>query len=338
MTPRIIIESHIPFIKGVFEPQARVTYLPASDITAQAMAEADALITRTRVKVDARLLAHSPCSIVASATIGLDHVDTGYCSSHGIEVTNAPGCSAPAVAQYVISSLSHIRPSLKGLTLGVVGAGHVGAVVARWAENAGMRVLLNDPPLAETHPDMASKFVSLEQIAAEADAITFHTPLTNTGRWPTRWLADSAFFSMLRRRPVIINSARGPVVCTGALLEAMDAGNVSHAVIDCWEDEPNISTTLLREATIATPHIAGYSLQGKVRATRMAVDAVVRHFGLTTVELEVPTPPLYAGSHTELDIAASYDPAIDTLRLRQAGPEGFESLRNNYYLRPEPGF
>lgn len=329
----IIIEKNIPFATGLFEPYATVRYLAPADITANAMADADALITRTRTRCDESLLKGSKCSIIASATIGLDHIDTAYCRKHGIEVANAPGCNAPAVAQYVMSSILSIKgPDVTGLTIGIVGAGHVGSIVADWSAQLGMNVLKCDPPRAEAEGNAG--FTTMEVIAEKANIITFHTPYTVSGPHPTHHLCDAEFIASLRQRPVIINSARGPVADTAALVEACDAGFASHVVVDCWEHEPDIDRRLLNAATIATPHIAGYSREGKIRATSMAAQAVAIHFGLPVPTMSDCVPDGAARKVTAESILRSYDPATDTLSLKSA-PEAFESLRNNYRLRHE---
>lgn len=332
--PHIIIESNIPFIKGTLEGEADVEYLPPQAIDASAMRDADALITRTRTRCDAALLDGSRCSMIASATIGLDHVDTAYCLSRGIEVANAPGCNAPAVAQYVLASVikAYGADRLSDLTIGIVGVGHVGKIVERWARGLGMNVLLCDPPRAEEEgPD---GFTDLDTICAEADIITIHTPYTRSGRHATHHLFDDARLHTLRRQPMLINAARGPIVDNEALCRAIDSRLVSRAVIDCWENEPAISRKLLSRTFIATPHIAGYSRQGKIRASRMASEAVARHFSLTLPEPE-PKVPMTAPKIVSAEaIAASYDPMADTEALR-AAPEMFEDLRNHYNLREE---
>lgn len=336
MTPRIIIESNIPFAKGLLDHAATVSYLPPQEITPESMRHTDALITRTRTRCDSTLLDGSRCSIIASATIGLDHVDLGYCRTNGIEVANAPGCNAPAVAQYVMSSIiaAYGSDNLAGLTIGIVGVGHVGQIVERWASQLGMPVLLCDPPRAEK--EGSDIFCSLARIAREADIITFHTPLTKEAPHPTYHLAGDTFFRTLARRPMVINAARGPVVDTPALINAIDNGLVSHAVIDCWEGEPTISIPLLEKAFVATPHIAGYSRQGKIRATEMAIAAVARKFNIEPRPM-TETAPDGAVSHvTANEIAASYDPLADTAALRH-DPSQFEALRNNYNLRDETG-
>lgn len=334
MALNIIVERNVPFLRGSLEPVANVSYLAPEEITPEAMRHTDALITRTRTRCDEALLAGSDCRFIASATIGLDHVDVDWCRDNGITVCNAPGCNAPAVAQYVMASIIAIHGSdLKGLTLGVVGAGHVGSIVLRWASALGMRTLACDPPRAEA--EGSGQFCPLEQIAAEADVITFHTPLTKSGDYPTFHICGRDFLSSLRRKPTIINSARGAVVDTPALIDALESGTVGHAVIDCWEKEPDIDRRLLELADIATPHIAGYSSQGKARASHMAVKALTRYFDLPECKLSIPMPADAPQQVSIESITSSYSPEADTEALRKS-PEMFEALRNNYNLRSEP--
>lgn len=331
---KVLVESHVPFIKGVIEPYADVEYADPADFTAERVRDADALIVRTRTRCAAPLLEGSRVKLVLTATIGTDHIDLPWCAEHGIKALNAPGCNAPAVAQYVLASIAALmnRP-VEQHTLGIVGVGHVGSIVERWARALDMRVLLCDPPRARRE---GGDFVTLADIARECDIITLHTPLTREGRDATYHLADKAFFESLRRSPILINAARGPVTDTAALIDALDRGQVSKAVIDCWEGEPQISRELLGRAAIATPHIAGYSLQGKVRATQMCLDALSEFFGLPAMKAAAPAE---CGS---LDVAESvkvrgtgYDPMADTAVLKSA-PADFESLRDNYRLRQEP--
>ncbi len=329
--PRIVVEANIPFIRGVMEPWADVAYLQPSEITPEVMAAADALVTRTRVRCDEHLLAHSPCSIIASATIGLDHVDIPWCEAHGIEVRNAPGCNAPAVAQYVLASALR-RRSPEAMTLGIVGVGNVGRIVERWAKALGIKVLRCDPPRARR--EGADGFVDLDTIAREADVITFHTPYTTSGPDATHHLCSRSFLAAVKRTPLIINAARGGVVDTAALIEAIDAGTVEAPVIDCWEGEPDISAELLSRAYVATPHIAGYSFEGKARATQMAVDAICRHFGVATPQIE-PCVADAPAAVSAAQLLEGYDPLADTAALR-ANPTAFEQLRTAYHLRHEP--
>lgn len=313
---------------------ADVRYLPPERITAEAMRDADALITRTRTRCDESLLNGSRCSFIASATIGLDHVDLPWCESAGITVRNVPGCNAPAVGQYVMASILTLKgKDLGGITLGIVGVGNVGRIVDRWARSLGMRTMLCDPPRAEK--EGPEGFCTMADIAEKADIITFHTPLTRTGAHPTCHICGAGWLDSLKRRPVIINSARGAVVDNEALVRAIRSGQVSQAVIDCWENEPAISPELLALAAIATPHIAGYSAEGKARASHMAVRALTEHFGLPECPLPVPVPHEPPLSVSAESVLSSYSPLTDTAALR-AAPGDFEKLRNTYTLRLEP--
>ncbi len=310
----VIVENHIPFIQGHLEAAGhRVTYLAPEQITPEAVRNADTLIIRTRTRCDARLLGGSRVSTIATATIGTDHIDLDYCRAHDIAVKNAPGSNAPAVAQYVLASINALN--IKQAIIGIVGFGHVGSIVDRWARANGFRTIVSDPPLGIDTP--------LSALTAEADIITFHTPLDAT----THHMADSSFFASCHRRPLIINAARGAIVNTPAMIDALDLGLVSGAIIDCWEGEPSVNAELLRRAVIATPHIAGYSLEGKRRATAMALAGA-------DSSITLPLDPV-AKAPTMAAIAASYDPMADSGALK-AAPELFESLRNNYSYRHEP--
>lgn len=324
-----VVESHIPYIKGLLEPFGTVDYLAPEEITPQAVANADALLVRTRTRCDSALLSGSRCSLVATATIGTDHLDLPWLASAGIEAASAPGCNAPAVAQYVMASILTLanRPASQ-YTIGIVGVGHVGKIVEKWARSLDMQVLLCDPPRQAA--EGGDQWSTLDEIAEKADIITFHTPLDQT----TRHMADADFFGRLRRRPIIINAARGAVVDNAALADALECGQVHHAVIDCWEGEPAISNRLLSLCSVATPHIAGYSKEGKQRATRMALDAVSRHFSLPEIDMGMPAPAPTPGKITAKAVLASYDPLADTAALK-AAPASFEALRNTYALRSE---
>lgn len=359
----IVVEANIPFIEGMLEDLGQVRYLPAEAITPEAMRDVDALVTRTRTRCNAALLEHSRCQMIATATIGTDHIDLPYCASRGIEVRNAPGCNAPGVAQWVLTSLLAMRP-LEGTVLGIVGVGHVGKIVERWAKGLGIKVMLCDPPRARKEGEEG--FVTLDEIAREANVITFHTPLTREGEDRTLHMANAVFFAKCERKPLIFNAARGPVVDTPALVEALRSEQVAGAAIDCWEGEPDINRDLLELTEIATPHIAGYSLEGKQRATLMAVAAVREHFGAVSTRERISegrpeggsarerisegrpeggsTSILMRGENLRLppvaetvtveSLLASYDPKKDTAELK-ARPQAFESLRNHYHYRRE---
>ena len=323
---KIIVESNVPYLE-VLDRVADVERLPYGEITREAVRDADALIVRTRNRCDRSLLEGSKVRFIATATIGTDHIDLDWCRANGIEVYNAPGSNAPAVAQYVFSSLMRVvsRP-LKSYTLGIVGVGHVGGIVDRWARSMGMTTLLCDPFL--------NYEATLADLAHTADIITFHTPLTDDGPYPTYHLAGENFFNNLRRAPIIINSARGAVVDNAVWADALEVGVCGPAIVDCWENEPDINFRLLDKAVIATPHIAGYSIEGKKRASQMALDALCRHFGVGPLTIDAELPQECAATITPVVALKGYNPLDDTAALK-AHPEDFEKLRNNYILRHE---
>lgn len=345
----IVADSKIPFLKGVFEPYADMRYLNPGDFTPETVRDADALIIRTRTKCNAALLEHSRVSFIATATIGADHIDADYCAAHGIEWVNAAGCNAASVAQYMTSALLRIslrhNVDLRRKTLGIIGCGHVGTKVAAAAAALGMNVLLNDPPRAER--EGSPVFVSLEQIQREADFITLHVPLQGVeyGQWRTERMADGEFFRGLKRKPFFFNASRGDVVDESALKEAIKSGRISGAVLDVWHNEPDIDRELLSLVDFATPHIAGYSADGKANGTAMSVQAVAKHFGIEPLygffpaEIPAPSAPVVmldpASPHPLADaVFASYDIAFDDAALR-AAPEDFEALRGSYRVRRE---
>ena len=334
---KVIIDNHIPHIQGFIEPYAQVVYLEPGDITREAISDADALIVRTRTRCDAALLDGSRVRFIGSATIGTDHIDLGYCAARSITVRNAPGCNAPAVAQWVFAAIhawiqARGISTADGLTLGVVGVGHIGSIVARWARQLDFTVLLNDPPreaAEKTDKVLNQPFLTLEELQGSCDIITFHTPLTRDGLWPTWHLCDQAFLDQLAHGRLIIDAARGPIADNAALL-----GWHGDVALDCWENEPNISRELLEKAIVATPHIAGYSAEGKQRGTAMMLEALNEFYGWDIPGPAVTAPATGAPQVTLDGIAASYDILADTAALKTA-PTTFESLRNHYRHRPE---
>ncbi|MBQ8441731.1 MAG: 4-phosphoerythronate dehydrogenase PdxB [Bacteroides sp.] len=322
---KVVIDHKIPYIKEAIEKIAdEVVYLPGNAFTAEAVKDADALIVRTRTKCNRELLEGSRVKFIATATIGYDHIDTAYCQEAGIAWTNCPGCNAGSVEQYIRAVLLLLQEK-KGLdlqkaTLGIVGVGHVGSRVKRMAEALGMKVLLNDSPRADQGEE---GFVDLETIVCECDVITFHTPLNREGKYATYHLVNEDLLFSLERIPYIINASRGEVVDTASLLAALAAGRVKAAVIDTWEYEPRISRELLEVAFLATPHIAGYSADGKANATRMSLEALCKFFHIKA-EFDILPPE---GPH-------DYDPTRDSEWLK-AAPEKFEWFRGNYPVRRE---
>jgi erythronate-4-phosphate dehydrogenase len=329
---KIIVDDKIPYIR---EKLALLTddvvYLRGADISAEDVRNADALIVRTRTRCDKQLLEGSKVQFVATATIGFDHIDTNYMAEAGITWTNCPGCNAGSVAQYLECSLLLLQQQ-KGLvlhdaTIGIVGCGHVGSKVKAVAERLGMRVLVCDPLLCDP------SFVSLNTIEHEADVITFHVPLTREGQYATYHMADDDFFHRILRVPYILNTRRGEVVDNVALLQALEEGRVRDAILDVWEGEPNVNLNLLNRVFIGTPHIAGYSADGKVNADNMVIDALCQHFGLSHPRRILP-PPLPADLAVGQSALDYYNPLIDSEKLKN-NPSTFEFLRNNYPIRRE---
>ena len=337
---KIVADMDIPFLEGVFEPFAEVVYKKGDQIMHEDVIDADALIIRTRTKCNAELLADTSVKMIATATIGMDHIDIAYCREHGIHVENAEGCNAGGVMQYVFSALYGVaaRKGIKidGCTFGIIGVGHVGSKVEAMARYLGLNVLRCDPPRAAAEgPD---GFCSLEYLLENSDVVTMHVPLDET----TVGMADETFFALMKPGAIFINAARGEVIDEKALIAAVP--KLGAVVIDTWAGEPNINLDLLEVADIATPHIAGYSYQGKQNATILAVRAVARYSGIRELtdfnavdkdEAHVPVLlDLKGKNHGEIAAVFQYNYPIftDDFRLRME-PEKFEKLRSGYHYR-----
>lgn len=345
---KIVADKNIPFLAGIAESFSDVKYLAGSDFTHDSIRDADALIVRTVTRFDEKLLHDTNVKLICSATIGYDHIDTHYCDTHNIAWANAPGCNSGSVQQYITSALIVIARKkgfdLKGKTIGIVGVGNVGKKVAKACQLLGMRVLLNDPPRQSA--EKSNEFVDLEIIKQEADIITFHTPLTKDGIYRTFHLADKDFFESLPKRPIIINSARGGIVDTEAIKEALKSDQISGAIIDCWENEPTIDLEYMNMVDIATPHIAGYSADGKANATRMSLETIAHFFHLNDSPIKQVKAPNPVNPTIDLDkytlsdnrvyeaILEIYNPLNDFAKL-QSAPQTFKQLRNEYPLRRE---
>lgn len=344
---KILADAHIPYLQGVAEQFGEVTYLPGDHFTKEAVKDKDVLIVRTVTHFDEKILKDSAVKLICSATIGYDHIDTAYCDANGIAWRTAPGCNARSVEQYVMASLMRMAEKhnfeLKDKTIGIVGVGNVGKEVARACKLLGMKILLNDPPRKEA--ESSDAFVDLTTIQQEADIITFHTPLTKTGKHATYHLADSYFFENLSKKPIIINSSRGAVVNNQALKQALKDAHVSGAIIDTWENEPNIDTALLEMVDIGTPHVAGYSADGKWNATAMSLRTINDYFKFNKDPLQLI--PIQQPNDKVIDVSAyeakdqlahailkTYDPYQDSHWLKER-PDKFYYFRSHYPLRRE---
>jgi len=278
---KIIADANIPSVTECFSSVGDVELVAGRQITPPVVADADVLLVRSITPVGPDLLAGSRVRFVGTATIGFDHVDTEYLMRNNIAFASAPGSNANSAAEYVIAALLEIGRrydiELEGKSLGIIGVGNVGGRVAKKAAALGMKTCLNDPPLQRQSGD--PKYLPIEELF-DCDFVTLHTPLTFEGIDKTFHLADDKFFKSLKTGCVFINAARGGVVDSKALKTAIRADKLKAVVLDVWQGEPNIDIELLQMVDIGTPHIAGYSLDGKVAGMIMIYKAVCRHFGL----------------------------------------------------------
>ena len=345
---KIVIDDKIPYIKGVLEPYAHVEYLPGSSISKNDVYDADAIVIRTRTTCNAELLSGSSVKFIATATIGFDHIDTNYCDQNNISWTNCPGCNSGSVKQYIVSALLSLaikyQFSLKNKTIGIIGVGNVGEKIADASRAFGMNVLLNDPPRERVESN--SIFTPLDDLIQQSDFITTHTPLITFGIDKTFHLVNKSFFEKMRNDAFYINTSRGEVACNNDLKDALKKRTIAGAVLDVWENEPNIDLELLQLLDFSTPHIAGYSKDGKANGTSMSIRALADFFDLPLKDWypkNVPTPPytkveITPQNNTELEVqqivSKSYDIYEDHLRFI-SNPSGFEEQRGNYPLRRE---
>ena len=323
---QIIIDKGIPFLQGVFPSEIEVKFLSPEEITSESVRKADALFVRTRTQINKELLHGSQVRFVATATIGFDHIDQDYCREAGIHWVSCPGCNAQAVCDYVEEAIASFNSSPfrgrseGGFTIGIVGYGHVGKLVAQMAERKGYKVLLSDPPLGIG--------MSLNELAPLCDILTFHTPLTYDGEHPTYHLCNADILRLCKPNALIINAARGGIIDEQALLSTLNTqlSTLNYKVaIDCWENEPLLNQALLEKVDLASFHIAGYSIEGKMRASEMCLQAFCEFFSLPILSINKKLVPLQG------DSAPGWLQRISN--QLKAAPEHFEQLRKQYKLR-----
>lgn len=338
---KIVADTNIPFLKGVLEPYAEVVYMDGRSINREAMMDADAIVIRTRTRCSEETLSGTNVKMIASATIGTDHIDLQWCHENGIEVRNAEGCNAGAVANYIFSAMYAVTSrraiKMEDAVLGIVGVGNVGRKVEHMARTLGLKVLLNDPPRAALEGEEG--FVNIDTLLSEATIISIHVPLDNT----TQGMCNDAFFEKMRPGTIFINASRGEVVDEAALLRARP--KLGALVLDTWCNEPDVSQILIDACDIATPHIAGYSYQGKQNGTAMAVQAIARHFGIKDLEFFSPAMDdalmpkvINVKGKTQGEIAAAVQynyPIFTDDFLFRVNPSNFEKLRSEYNYRRE---
>jgi len=351
----ILAGENIPYVKEAFERLGKITFLPGRAINAAALKDTHVLLVRSITKVDEALLQGSLVKFVGTASAGVDHIDTSYLKAQNIAFASATGANANSVAEYIIASLLLIAKqhsfALDGKTIGIVGVGNIGKLIKQKAEALGLHPVLNDPPLAET-----SQFdhCSLEE-TLDCDVVTLHTPLTTEGPHPTYHLLNEHTFKWLKPSGIFINAARGEVVDTDALLNAITHKRIGPTVLDVWEHEPDINWNLFEAVTLGTPHIAGHSLDGKANGTFMIYTALCKHLGVEPTwnplqSLPLPiVPSIKMNTQHQPDeeqireiVTKVYDLEADFHRMQKlltAAPEErpklFDELRKHYPVRRE---
>ncbi len=344
---KILADDRIPFVSELFSGFGELTLKPSAEIRSNDLRDVNVLLTRTVTPVDSRLLEGTKVRFVGSATAGFDHVDHEWLTQQGIAWAYAPGANAVAVAEYVLCCIAYLRKQnrlpRKNITAGVIGVGHVGSAVVDRLEKIGMTVLQNDPPRVLRDPS----FTSVPHDAfRDADLVCVHTPLTKTGEFPTHHLIDEKFLAHLKPGCVLLNAGRGAVVDTDALLQH----NEILTCLDVWENEPDIDLALLEKAVVATPHVAGYSQQSKLRATLMIYEQFLKHFKLTDVHRFQELQQVHKTKHVDVRdcrtvdeiLLKIYNPASDTNAMKEQllkDPKNkisiFPDLRRHYVFRDE---
>lgn len=347
---KILVDENMPYARELFGRTGEVIAVPGRPVPAEALEEADALMVRSVTKVNEALLGGKAIKFVGTATAGTDHIDEDFLTRAGIGFSAAPGCNAIAVVEYVFSALLMLAErdgfQLTDRTVGIVGVGNVGGRLQKRLEALGIKTLLCDPPRADRGEP--GDFCSLETLVAQADVLTFHTPLYQDGPYQTLHMADEALLQALKPGTILINACRGPVVDNAALLRVLKQRRDLSVVLDVWEPEPDLNVELLERVDIGTAHIAGYTLEGKARGTTQVFEAWTRFIGQAqqvALETLLPAPEFGRISlHGPLDQPTLkrlahlvYDVRRDDAPLRKvAGQPGeFDRLRKQYLERRE---
>ena len=346
---KIVADDKIPFLKGALDSLAEVVYMPGNQISREILKDADALLIRTRTRCTESLLAGTGVKFIGTATIGFDHIDIQYCKRNNISWTNAPGCNSFSVQQYIAAALLKISSEYqfnpKDKTMGIIGVGNVGSKIEKFAQILGMKILLNDPPRARN--EGRKNFLSINTVLSGSDIITVHVPLNVVGEDQTYHLFNDESFKKIKRGAWFINSSRGEVTDTQALKNVLYSGRLSGAVIDVWENEPDIDLELMQQAFISTPHIAGYSTDGKANGTAMVVNSLRSYFNLPLVNWYPENVPLPSSPYILIDCSGKSEEEIireavfhtynideDSKRLRRSSVD-FEKQRGDYQIRRE---
>ena len=350
---RLIVDENIPFGKEAFENFGDVELHAGREVNAESCRDVDALVVRSITKVNESLLKDSSVKFVGTTTIGTDHIDKEYLKKENISFSSAPGCNSYSVAEYVFSaiafSVNKHNLNLKNLSIGVVGYGNIGKKVVAIAQSIGMKVIVCDPPLQRSTKQR--EFSTLKE-TLKCDIITFHVPLNRDGVDKTLHLLDEESLKIIKPNAILINSSRGPVVSNDALKKRLQKSNDIHAIIDVWESEPDYDVELLELVEIATPHIAGYSFEGKVNGTLMIYDALSK---LTNSSHsykpkfpQIENPEILLDEKESLEslllklFICSYDIMEDDKLIRESAKlplqerkKQFDKLRKTYRVRRE---
>ncbi|MFU0885722.1 4-phosphoerythronate dehydrogenase PdxB [Kluyvera sichuanensis] len=347
---KILVDENMPYARELFSRLGEVRAVPGRPIPTDALTDADALMVRSVTKVNEALLGDKAIKFVGTATAGTDHVDQPWLAQAGIGFSAAPGCNAIAVVEYVFSALLMLAErdgfALADRTVGIVGVGNVGGRLQKRLEALGIKTLLCDPPRADNGDE--GDFRSLDDLVAEADVITFHTPLYKEGQYKSLHLADETLIRSLKPGTILINACRGPVVDNAALLKCLEAGQALSVVLDVWEPEPDLNLALLDKVDLGTSHIAGYTLEGKARGTTQVFEAYSQFIGQpqeVALSTLLPAPefgrislngPLDQPTLKRL-VHLVYDVRRDDAPLRKVAgiPGEFDKLRKNYLERRE---
>ena len=343
---KIVADRDIFQVESLFSPLGELILLPGREITPAHVRDADALLVRTVTRVNEFLVRDSAVRFVGSATSGVDHVDRDYLAEHDIHFCHAPGCNADAVVNYVIAAMAWLAEKdsfdWRRLSVGIVGAGNVGSRLAQLFSGLDMSVAIHDPLLDDSHP-LAGLFTSLEEVLAK-DVVTLHVPLTGSDPYPTYHMLDRERLSLLSGHAILINTARGEVIDNELLQDFMVGRPHQKVVMDVWEHEPAVNRELVGQVAIATPHIAGYSLNGKRKGTAAVFSEFCRFFKQAG-EGAGPEPVSLAlalsGENDESGILnqavlQAYPIGVDFLDPAQQNLAGhFEYRRNTYSFRAE---
>lgn len=347
---KTLVDENMPYARELFSRLGEVKAVPGRPIPTEALTDADALMVRSVTKVNEALLGDKAIKFVGTATAGTDHVDQAWLEQAGIGFSAAPGCNAIAVVEYVFSALLMLAErdgfALADRTVGIVGVGNVGGRLQKRLEALGIKTLLCDPPRADNGEE--GDFRSLDELVAQADVLTFHTPLYKDGPYKSLHLANEALIASLKPGAILINACRGPVVDNAALLKCLNAGQKLSVVLDVWEPEPDLNLALLDKVDLGTSHIAGYTLEGKARGTTQVFEAYSQFIGQpqeVALSSLLPAPEFGRISlHGPLDqptlkrlVHLVYDVRRDDAPLRKVAgiPGEFDKLRKNYLERRE---